>query len=121
MGTKLTGKPLEATPVVSVSRKIGGTFLGILQDKGKTVKLRRGQATVYSFLVKDTDFDTQIKHEDAYVNCDVKENDKVSIFAPKVLNDALQQASIGDTIRIEYLGKKPGKNGEYHSFDVEKI
>jgi hypothetical protein len=121
MGTKLTGQPLQATPVVSVTRKVNGSFLGVLQDKGKQVKLRRGNAIVYTFLVKETDFDTQIRKDDAYVNCDVAEDEKVSIFAPKVLNDALQLASIGDVIRIEYLGKKPGRNGDYHNFDVEKI
>jgi hypothetical protein len=121
MGEKLGGKQMEPTPVVSITKKIGGTFLGVMQDTGRVVKLARGTATVYGFAVKDTDFDTQIKRDGVYVNCDVKENDKVSIFAPTVLKSALQEASIGDVLRIEYLGKKAGKNGDYHAFDVERI
>lgn len=121
MGTKLTGRPLEATPVVSITRKINGVFLGTLQDKGKEVKLRKGKANVYSLIVEDTTFDTQIKEGGAYVNCDVKVGDKVSVFAPKVLHDAFQLANVGDKLRIEYLGKVAGKNGDYHNFDVELV
>lgn len=121
MGEKLTGLPREATPVVSITRKVGGTFLGILQDTGKEVKLRRGNATVFTFLVKDTDFDTQIKENGVYVNHDVAEGDKVSIFAPTVLKGALQMANVGDVIQIKYEGKKEGKNGAFHSFDVERM
>lgn len=122
MGEKLTGKSMEPTPVISITGKEGGFFVGVAQDKGKEVALKRGKKMVYSFLVKDTDFPVQLKKADGnYGDVDVAENTKVSVFAPTVLNSALQLANVGDTIKIVYLGKARGKNGEYHNFDVERI
>ena len=122
MGTKLTGQPRENTPVVAVTRKVDGYFVGILGDKGREVKMRRGKGNVYSFQVEDTDFPTELKTpEGKYIEAIIDIGAKVCIFAPKVLHEALQGANVGDKIKLVYLGKVQGQNADYHNFDVEKI
>lgn len=121
MGTKLTGRNMEPKPVIGLTEKEGKEFKGVLKSTGREVKLRRGKGRVYEFAVITTNMTSQLKNEKgAYENVDLDENQLVSIFAPKVLQDALNLAAIEDIITIKYLGKEQGKNGEYHNFDVEK-
>lgn len=124
MGQKLTGGTLENTPVVGVTRKVGGTFIGVLQDKGREVKMRKGKGNIYAFIIEDVDgFPIEKKDDQTgkYIETEVGVGDKVSMFAPTVLHKALQKANVGDKIKIEYLGKKEGKNSDYHDFDAELI
>jgi hypothetical protein len=121
MSEKLTGKR-ENNPVVGVIRKLNGYFVGKLLDTGREVKMRKGKGHVYSFNIEDTDFSTQIKDKDGkYVEANVTPGMKVSIFAPTVLHGALQQAKIGDRIKLIYLGKAQGERSDYHNFDVERL
>jgi hypothetical protein len=123
MGTKLTGQGLKPTPVVSVTQKEGGKFVGKLLAGAREVKLRRGKGYVYEFALSDTDMPIQIKDENGnYADVsEIAEGDKVSIFAPTVLRSALDKAAVGNVIQIIYLGKESGDKGEYHNFDVELV
>lgn len=125
MGIKLTGndKKFDPTPVVGITQKEGGKFVGILADTGKEVQLKRYKKYVYNFKIEDTDMSIQIKKDDEYVDTDVKAGQLVSVFAPTVLRKALMKAEVGQRIQIIYLGKQEGKDGgaDYHGFDVEVL
>lgn len=122
MGTKLTGKVMDKTPVVGVKMKLNGVLVCELRSMGREVKLRRGKGYVYEAAIKDTDFPVQKKNDAGeYVEVDVRPGDIISFFAPTVLHMAIQSgAAIGDILTIKYLGEATGKNGIYHNYDVEK-
>ncbi len=120
MGTKLTGQGFTPTPVVNITGKVNGKFVGVLMDKGIERKMKRGKKFVYAFNVNSSDMSIQLPDASGeYKNTDVPQGTKVAVFAPTVLHKALQLATVGQTITVEYLGPKEGKNGAYHSFDVE--
>lgn len=124
MGRKLTGGVIENVPTIGITRKEKGFFVGILQGPGKDVKRKVGQGTnhIWPFTILETNCSVQIQGADKkYAEVNVNLNDKVVIFAPTVLDNALKTAKVGEKVRIDYLGKKPGPNGAYHSFDIEVL
>lgn len=126
MGTKLnTRPPLDPTPLVNVKGKEGQTFIGKYIGV-RTVDMSFGPRNVYEFQIQDGDMPTLVKQtgSDDYKDCEVKENEKVAIFAPTRLDTALKQAKPGQTIKITYLGlgKKPKRGGNKpHEYDVEVV
>lgn len=122
MGRKLSSQ--GASKLVQIREKEGLTFTGKLLDNGKEVKMPMGKSMVYSFSVIDGDVNYVEKNEKgAYVPTDVVEGEAVNLFAPTLLARALLQASVGDTIKIVYLGlgkKTKGRNAP-HTFDVEVL
>lgn len=122
MGRKLTGQTLEPTPVVGITQKIGGKFVGTLVGERKEVKMKRGKKAVYLFTIEDSDMPVQIKGEDSrYKDIDVEPGEKVAIFAPTVLDRALSNVKLGERVQAIYLGEATGKNGNYHNFDAEVL
>jgi hypothetical protein len=44
---------------------------------------------------------------------------KTGVWGTNVLDRKMDRLKVGDTVKIVYLGKKPGKSGRtYHDFDV---
>lgn len=120
---KLNGD-MERTPVIAATRKVGGTFEGrIISNQPREVKLRKGVGYVFEFYIADTNLPIEIKDDKSgkYVEANINEGDKVSVFAPTVLKSALMKADNGSTVKFEYLGKEAGDNGDYHNFSVEQL
>lgn len=122
MGRKLTGD-LVRTPFAALKSKKNGFFVGKFIGNRREVKLTKGKGVVYELAIEDTDVAIQKKDETGnYVEATVKTGDTVSVFAPTVLDKALQKAAVGDRVRIIYLGELRNKaNTPYHNFDVEVL
>lgn len=122
MGQKLaTQKPLESTPVVNVRGEVGqfmiGKYLGM-----KTVAMSFGPKNVYEFAIQESTMPILRKEGKEYVETDVKKGGKVAVFASTRLNYALEQATVGQVLKITYLGlgKKPKRGGNApHEHEVE--
>jgi hypothetical protein len=122
MAKKLNGN-MERTPIIAATRKVGGKFKGrIISNVPREVKMKRGNGYVFEFNILDTDFSVEMKDEKTgnYVETNVEEGDRVSVFAPTVLKSALCKADSGAIVTFEYLGKEAGDNGDYHNFSVEQ-
>lgn len=122
MGRKLTGQSLKPTPVVDV-RTGGKFFIGELLQERREVKVKKGKKAVYEFKVIDTDASIQVKNEDGeYVEATVAAGDKVSVFAPTVLDSALREVQIGTKVKIVTKGMLTGVSGtSFYGFDAEEL
>lgn len=123
MPRTLTGQT-KSSPVVNIRGKVGNYFKGILKSGPRVVRMKRGSGYVYEFAWLETNAPVQKKNEEGkFVDLEsLEENAIVSIFAPTVLKGALDQAKIGETIYIEYLGTALNKTGtEFHNFKVEAL
>lgn len=120
---ELGGGNFEIVPIVGISEKPGIKFVGKLLDKGQEVKAGMGIKWLYSFELHDTDANTVVKNEKGgYDEVEVKQFDKVCIFATALLNRKLSMAKIGELVEIEYVGKEKGKKGQaYHNFIVSVV
>lgn len=120
---ELGGGNFEVVPIVSISEKPGIKFVGKLLDKGQEVKAGMGTKWLYNFELHDTDANTVIKNDKGgYDEVNVKEFDKVCVFATALLNRKLSMAQVGELIEIEYTGKEKGKKGQaYHNFVVSVV
>ena len=81
----------------------GNTLIGTLLDKNlRASKLYKGENTAYTL--------------------ETNEGKQTTFFGSKVLDDRMMSITIGDTVRITYLGKiKPAGGGsEYHDWKVDK-
>lgn len=130
MGTKLNTSSGTNTPVVSVKEKKGTYFVGMLKGYRAQESGYKNEKTgadnpyhIYEFGVVDTDMGVQIKQGKEYVDTDIGENAVVCLFAPTRLHNALKQASMGQTIKITYLGlgKATKFGGKPHEYDVEVV
>lgn len=120
---ELGGGNFEVVPIIGISEKPGVKFVGKLLDKGQEVKAGMGTKWLYTFELHDTDANVVVKNDkDGYDEVDVKQYDKVCIFATALLNRKLSMANVGEIIEIEYTGKDRGKKGQsYHNFIVSVI
>lgn len=122
MGNKLsTASPdMKKTPLVNVRGEKKSYFIGKLlgvRSVKSAFKNDDGSdkmQNVYEFSVIDTDME---------ISGDAAEGSAVGLFAPTRLNNALRQASIGQSLRITYmgLGKATKRGGKPHEYEVEVI
>jgi hypothetical protein len=110
----------KPTPLLNFRAGVNTKFKGKLLAEGRSVKVKKGTKIVYEFAAIDGDMPTQIKDAAGnYVDTEVKEGDKVAVFAPTVLNTKLAQVPVGTVVEIEYQGLQIGKTGtQFHAFKV---
>ncbi len=130
MGKSLStaSRSMEPSVTVNVRGEEGQTFVGILKAARTAPSRFKDQAgnvrnhNIYEFELLETDMELTVKKGDAYVLAkSAKAGDIVSIFAPTRLHNALSQASVGDTITVQYLGlgKATKMGGKPHEYKVE--
>lgn len=123
MGRKLTTNA-QATPVVNVTETVGSFVQGVLRER-KEVKTQWGMRPVFGLELEDSDMRFMTKGDKGlYIEIkEVAQGSLVSIFAPTLLDRALQQATAGDKVKIVYSGVGKAKKGRNapHMFDVEII
>lgn len=128
MGQKLSTLP-PSYPLVNVRGKKGQFFVGRLLDKRSieskwvTKDGTKKVQEIYEFAVEDTDMETLKKvGPELFEPVDIREGDRVSIFAPSRLANGVRQAAIGQTLRIEYLGQgRTAQGGKPHDYSVEVV
>jgi hypothetical protein len=80
---------------------------------------------IYILSVIDTDMGTVQKAQGSkeYTEVDVAPGDKVTVFPPTRLNNALKQTKDGDIVLFTYLGlgKATGRGGKPHTFEVDLL
>ena len=122
---------MSSDVVVNVATTKGQYFKGKVESRKSiksayknedgSVKMR----DIYILSVIDTDMGTVQKAQGSkeYTEVNVAPGDKVTVFPPTRLNNALKQTKDGDTVLFTYLGlgKATGKGGKPHTFDVELI
>lgn len=122
MGRKLSSN--GPSKLVQMKEKEGVTFTGRLLDTGKEVQMAQGKTKVFGFEVVDGDVNFVEKDDSGkYKPVDANEGERVAVFAPTLLARSLEQAAVGETIKITYLGlgkKVKGRNAP-HTFDVEVL
>ncbi len=107
-------KEIVNTPIISYRDAKPGQFvgklLGVKRDVGDNHK------NVYTFAAVDGDLPTMVKIGKDFVPVDIAEGDKVEIWGCTVLDDRMDGAQIGETVRIVYDGrgkKAPGRQAPY--------
>ena len=107
-------KEMSNTPIISYRDAKPGQFvgklLGVKRDVGDNHK------NVYTFAAVSGDLPTMVKIEKNFVPVEVGEGDKVEMWGCTVLDDRMDGAQIGDTVRIVYDGrgnKAPGRQAPY--------
>lgn len=121
------GGNYDPTPCVNITNpdgKAGATFVGELVEMGREQKMASGSTKwIYGFLIKDGDAPVSIKEGDKYVEADVKENDRVVVFATKALHSKLAKAEVGMTLELVYNGLKlnPKTKRKFHDVTVNVI
>lgn len=120
MGKLSTQGNMKKTPIVHVRGEKKSYFVGTLMAS-RLVKSQfanpdgtEKMQSVYEFAVEDTDME---------VAGDVENGGTVCIFAPTRLNNALRQATVGQRIKITYLGlgKATKHGGKPHEYEVEVL
>ena len=64
------------------------------------------------------EFDGSFGPSKAYIFKSCYNEDQAIIFGSAVLNTKLKQVDYNNIVRIEYIGKKQGKRGQYKDFRV---
>jgi hypothetical protein len=122
---------LSSDVVVNVATTKGQYFKGkvesrkLIDSKYKNDDGSKKMRDIYILSVIDTDMDTVQKKQGSkeYTEVSVAPGDKVTVFPPTRLNNALKQTKDGDIVLFTYLGlgKATGRGGKPHTFDVELI
>lgn len=122
---------LSSDVVVNVTTQKGQYFKGKVESRKSikstyknddgSIKMR----DIYVLSVIDTDMMTlqKVQGSKEYTEVSVAPGDKVTVFPPTRLNNALKQTKDGDVVLFTYLGlgKATGRGGKPHTFDVELI
>lgn len=132
MGTKIntSSSNFAPTPTMDVRNKKGQYFVGTLTGHKSQPNGYKNEKTgaenhyeIYSFSVEDTDMDASIKNGKDYAPATIEEGAAVALFAPTRLHNALRQVTVGQRVKITYLGqgKATKFGGKPYDYEVEVI
>lgn len=112
MGRKLVGGDFPASAQLRVK---GASFKGVYQGS-REIKTSFGPKTAFSFKVLDANCEFT-KNKTPY---EPEQGETVEVLGTTTLTMQLNQAKVGETITIKYIGLGPKTKGNApHLFDVE--
>src|SRR5258708_37667419 len=131
MGTKISSDLTRNDVIVNWKDKAGKTFTGTLVERKAIKSAYKNtdgtdkQMHIFSFKVVDGDMPFIKKDVNKeYVEANVTDGQVVSLFPPSRLLNGLNQITVGQTVKVTYLGlgKKSAKGGNKpHTYDLEVL